>query len=381
MDYIIPKSTSKRHYIGNVDIKKFYYKYSIYEYYNLVFLFSILPFELVEKISEYLCTSLVVFSQNLYIQYVNPRDGAIIKQIKYKKLEKFYSPGISEDGLTLTYLKGYNVHVSYLCEEEPDEYMPFYIKPKNNKYNCILKMHSYPTSFLTYDVSYSILSPSQKSLAIYFNKNCVISEPNNFSYVCIYDTLTKENEAELKFEVDEISIVGFSPDETKVIIIAKEDFEVYGVWIYYINKKSMIYASYDINYINSSFHSISWSPDSKYVAIPYGATDDNEEEINYESCVLFISTVDNSFDTTCIDIPEKAIRKVVWKNNTTYAFAFEYSIEFCSVNSSFYDIKTYSMDKIEYIKNIAFSLDGDLIVVKTNFDEYYYDLVPIVDII
>ena len=78
--------THRKSYVGSINTNNFYYKNAIFAHYQMSFLLNILPIELIEHISSYICSSLVVFVGNNTLYYINPRDNAILKTIQLSQM-------------------------------------------------------------------------------------------------------------------------------------------------------------------------------------------------------------------------------------------------------------------------------------------------------
>ncbi len=238
MNSIEPKIIYNKKYIGAVKINNF--KSDIYKSYNFNYLNNNLPKELIIPIINKLCSLLiVVITYDNRLQYINPIDNKIIKEIKLNENTNYYNYNlkISEDGLALII---YHDHIII-------EYLYDKIKNLEDKYKF-----EYNWDYNEYN--YRIIQDVCISKSIKY-----IIKSNNYN-IRLYDITTGINIANYVIDEKYSSHICFSPDETKIAIIGKNenpdiDSNVYVLSITSNNTFELIYSDYSLS---SGNYSLSW---------------------------------------------------------------------------------------------------------------------------
>ncbi len=309
MEFIKPKFTlMNKIYIGQVKCNNLI---DIYNHYQLNYLSYLFPQELIEKIMSFICTSLIVAYCDNNIQYINPIDNKIIKEIKLKQYINDYDEmRISNDGLVLIVTKYNTINIEYLGKDIVYSYTI------NNE---IIEEYDFNI------MGHIIISPSTK----YFIK---CNKENEKCNVGLYDTITGNNITFYSFTAKYISNVCFSPDETKLAVLITtnnqdDDFD-YNIDIINIINHQILHK----NIIADIDTFLSWSPDSKILCTSMRTNGTHYTNATYNKLIKFEET---KFTEEIIDTIPYYINSVKWKNNDTI----------CYLNDKFYtyDIKTNNM--------------------------------------
>jgi hypothetical protein len=289
----------KKHYIGNIDVNKFYYKNDIFTFYNMHIFIEFLPIEIINKILSYTCSSLVVFATNMTIHYINPKDNATIKSIPLNKIRNLNSYNntfaISADGLTFYRIYRRHIELEYLCEEVPD-----YNKPPNKKtitnryyysYN-IAKKCKISTPVYPYGPIYGkygdriCISTNGKYIVTCASKENVID--NSGAYIALYDSKTKTFVKEIKFDAEDILSLSLSPDNNMIMAITSRIDDNHTIWIWHIKTgENILQKKLDSNiYYDPIDNKIVWNKSSSKFAITF-ISNNNINEENIGSGIIF----------------------------------------------------------------------------------------------
>jgi len=358
----------KKHYIGNIDISKFYYKNDIFTFYNMHLFIDFLPIEIINKILSYICTSLVVFATNKTIHYINPKDNATIKSIQLNKIRNLNSYNntfaISADGLTFYRIYRRHIELEYLSEEAPD-----YNKPPNKKtitnryyysYN-IAKKCKISTPIYPYGPIYGkygdvvCVSSNGKYIVTCASKENVIN--NSGAYIAIYDAKTKTLVKEIKFYAKDILSLSLSPDNNMIMAITSRIEDKHTVWIWNIKTgENILEKKLDSNmYYDPIDHKIVWNNISNRFAITF-ILNNNINEQNIGSGIVF-GTLTNIFINT---FPDQFIDNITWIENKQIIFNIGKEVLINIVGKDIYNTVTIP---IEYhLRDFKSSIDGDLII-------------------
>ncbi len=373
-------------YIGNVSASKFYYKKDIFDYYHMSYLTPFLPIEIVNNILSYICSSLIVYAKKKTIYYLNPKDKAIIKSIKLKKIKLGYYDNnnyyaISEDGLTFYSIYQRHMEIEYLCEEKPD-----HNKPKNKQTNTNRYYYSYNIAKKC-KISAQLMGKTPFNSTIILSKNgkyilvCPKSEyiiDKSNAYIAIYEAKTKTFIKEIKINTDAvIELLSVSPDNNFLIAIGYwYNYHMYSkevikntIWIWNINTGKQL-SNYDtllsMNNRNvlSNYHiHIAWNPSSSKFAISYF--------LNKDRFILFGNLTDiyiNKFQGKYLNITWLNDNKIACyssKDNDNTIFIKNWNID---------DEEIIHLSNINRIRTFQNSMDGNIIISHSRtYDDGFSD--------
>ncbi len=387
---------SKKHYIGNVSVDKFYYKDDVFSHYNMGFI--TLPYEIKKQIVSYICPSLVVFATNYNIHFVNPNDNQIIKSIQLEGIceldsteEKF---AISEDGMTFYVVSNkdshyYSMKINYLCHETADTNEPSninhreFVRTRSHRYyyiynideTCTISTKVHDFDYMSnYDPDYSqfsgikyYLSNNGKYIVAYVNKEQVIN--NSGAYIAIYETKTKTLINEIKFDVNKILGVSISPNNNNLwlIMAITSDDNKNTIWIWDINTSKQLYhynCSPNMVY-DKTFNEIAWSHNSNNFAITFGIKEMNEinDEPKFIASGILYGTFNNTFIVEVPGIDIFGINIYGKPNDEYIACHNSHKIFICKWNTMIGEpLIDYDKQNINICK-LASSLDNYLIVI------------------
>ncbi len=339
-----------KRYVTNIKLSEFYYKNEIYDYYQLGKL-NIFPQEIIENITSFICPSLIVLTDNFSVQYINPKDNKIVKEIRLLKHIDYRNIFMSKDGLIFIRIIDNNIHIEYLCGEVPyynfDAIMhDIYISDSNKFY--------YKYNFGVID--HVTISPSTKYLM-----RCYRTDYEKPIDIKLYETITGNIITSYNIDGDYISQVCFSPNETKIAIISNDVNNSNYKELYVFDNHQLIYK----NDLISTNYNLSWTPNSKLLSI-----NDIVNGLYYTSELYskILNTETKEFMTDII-LPIGVNSNIKWINNHTFSYLVNNNIIVTNVNTK--QTKTISLTKYNlynnlYIIDFDYTHDNQFIVLCEN---------------
>ncbi len=290
MNSIEQKLILNRKYIGAINTNNF--KSSIYEYYsyNLKYLDNCLPTELILTIINKLCSLLiVVITYDNRLQYINPIDCNIIKEIKLKEDTNYYdytNINISNDGLALIIYHD-KIIVEYLYNT--------YVKDK----------YIFESNYEFHDNNYYLQDISISNSTKYFIKF------DNKCNIGLYNTITGIQIANYIINEENISNICFSSDETKIVIITNKENNVelnYHLYVLSITSQNTLELLHFDDSLGIGNYSVLWC-NNNLLLINCHTDDSHYTNATYSKLINIYTK-----ETQTIMLPtQNAIIK--WKNN------------------------------------------------------------------
>lgn len=350
-------SSWKRHYVGSIPLRRFHFQDEVRRIYEKN---TAIPF------TDKMCTTLVVYIKNNWIQFFNPADNLLLMQFRFPGLSECQDKlGISEDGLTFFSRDEISGHivVSTLCGKKKS-ILPIKSSDVNGYFNTI----KYSLSTCGYHNKFCF-NKSFDKFAVFYNGfyQCVSGEQqqrteNGKTKLVIHNTFTGSIYREFEIDVFGLYTMQFSDDGVYIAVIT----ETSTIMIYNIHTGMFVRSIYvKCAYPQSCFSkNISWSSDNNKIVLSIPKFYYNELDSSEVICLtnVFSKTVSakkiviyNNQD--CVSIGNWNQRNdsvCFYAGNIIYTFNFDTNV---------LSEKTIQEEVSRKIQQICFATDNLLVVV------------------